>query len=114
MRRADSILGILAACVVTAYTIRDAGMDGRGITATGSLARVGVTAGAAWEHHPPGTRVWLEGLGWRTIEDTGGAAQRWGPGRLDVLFPSTAAALAWGRRAVRCDVLHAGHRRGAY
>ncbi len=113
-RRAADALAILAVCVVTAYTINDAGMDGRGITATGSRARVGVTAGAAWQHHPPGQRVWLAGLGWRTIEDTGGAARRWGPGRLDVLFGSTGSALAWGRRAVACDVLHGGHRRGAF
>jgi len=42
------------------------------ITASGATVRVGRTA-AADPRFPFGTRIWVEGYGWRVVEDRGGA-----------------------------------------
>lgn len=114
-RRQPSVAAaVLLTCIVTAYTAADPGMDGRGITATGARVRDGWTVAASWDHHPPGTRVWIGGIGWRTVDDTGGAVRRGGQGRLDVYMVDRSAALAWGRRTVPCMVRSGGEDRGAY
>jgi 3D (Asp-Asp-Asp) domain-containing protein len=46
---------------------------------------------------PFGTRLHIEGYGWVTVEDRGGAIKGQ---KLDLLFPTHAEALAWGRRKV--------------
>ena len=106
------MVAALLTCIVTAYTAHDAGMDGRGITASGARVVDGITAAADWSHHPPGARVWIAGLGWRTIQDAGGGVR--GAGRIDVYMPFRSRALQWGRRDVACQWWHAGHTRGAY
>lgn len=103
--------GAIIACIVTAYTACDPGMDCRGITATGTRVTAGRTAAADWAHYPPGTRLWIAGVGWRTVEDRGGAVD--GPARVDVFIPDRAAALAWGIRDTSCILWHDGHNRGA-
>lgn len=52
-----------------------------GITASGTYATAGRTAAAGYEFDF-GERIWIEGLGERTVEDRGGAI---GGGRIDVL-----------------------------
>lgn len=65
-----------------------------GITASGTLAIEGQTVAADWDLLPPGTRIYIEGIGFRTVEDKGGAING---NKLDVYMDSHAAALEAGR-----------------
>jgi 3D (Asp-Asp-Asp) domain-containing protein len=51
---------------------------------------------------PYHSQVWIEGLGWHTAEDCGGAIKGY---RLDVMAHSRREAFAWGRRARRVVVV---------
>lgn len=64
-----------------------------GITASGTLAREGQTVAADWDMLPPGTEIYIEGIGYRTVEDKGGAIKG---NRLDVFMDSHSAALDAG------------------
>lgn len=72
-----------------------------GITASGVKAEVGVTI-AAGPDVPFGTRVYLPGFGWRTVQDRGSAIKR---GCVDILVGSHAEALRWGRREMEVWIL---------
>lgn len=78
------------------------GDPGFGITASGHRARVGVTIAVDPRVIPLGSWVYIEGVGWRRAEDTGGLVK----GRhIDILLPSDDAALAFGvRKHVRVYV----------
>jgi 3D (Asp-Asp-Asp) domain-containing protein len=52
---------------------------------------------------PLGSRVWVEGYGEAIAGDTGGAIKGY---KIDVLMPTKAAALQWGRRTVKVIVLN--------
>jgi len=52
---------------------------------------------------PLGSRVWVEGYGEAIAGDTGGAIKGH---KIDVLMPSTAACLSWGRKTVKVVILN--------
>ena len=64
-----------------------------GITASGTLAQEGQTVAADWDLLEPGTTIFIDGVGFRTVEDKGGAIQG---NRLDVYMDSHSAALDAG------------------
>lgn len=57
----------------TYYTKDEPGMDGRGITKMGTTVEAGHTIAVDPDIIPLGTRVYIEGIGYRVAEDTGGA-----------------------------------------
>jgi 3D (Asp-Asp-Asp) domain-containing protein len=58
---------------------------------------------ADWRYYHPGTVMWIQGLGFRTVTDRGSAIC--GPRHIDVHFCSLAAMRAWGTRTVRIRIL---------
>lgn len=64
-----------------------------GITASGTLAQEGITAAADWTVIEPGTKVYIDGVGYRTVEDKGGAIKG---NRIDVFMSSHERALEAG------------------
>lgn len=71
-----------------------------GMTASGKMATVGTIA-ADTNVYPFGTRMYVEGYGWGTVEDRGGAIKG---RRLDLYFETHEEALQWGRRKVKVGV----------
>lgn len=71
-----------------------------GITASGEKVVPGVTV-AAGPSIPFGTKVYIQGLGWRTVHDRGGMISR---GKWDVAMPTQTEALRFGRQRLR--VIH--------
>jgi 3D (Asp-Asp-Asp) domain-containing protein len=57
------------------------------------------TIAADTRYYPFGTRMYVPGYGWGTVEDRGSAIK--GPNRLDLYFNSYDDAMHWGRRRVR-------------
>lgn len=86
---------------VTAYsnhyqsTGKRPGDNGYGITRSGAKTVEGVTIAADWRVLPKGTVVWIEGVGKRVVQDTGGAIKG---NKIDVYFESEARAMDFGRR----------------
>lgn len=66
-----------------------------GPTASGTMPEAGRTAAADWAVLPAGTEIYIDGLGWRTVEDTGSGITG---GKLDIYMESHQAALEWGVR----------------
>ena len=66
-----------------------------GPTASGTMPEEGRTIAADWDVLPAGTEVYLEGIGWRTVEDTGSGIMG---DKLDLYMDSHEAALAFGVR----------------
>jgi 3D (Asp-Asp-Asp) domain-containing protein len=91
------LLGTLA---VTAYVA-----TGRPC-ADGKLPAAGVTV-AAPRSVPLGSRVWVEGVGDRLVEDR--TARRF-DGRLDLFVGSAAEARHWGKRRLRVWLLEGGRK----
>ncbi len=95
--------------ILTAYALDPAstgkrpGTRGFGITASGTRAAAFRTIAVDPSVIPIGSYVYIEGIGWRVAEDTGGAIR----GRhIDVLLPSTQEAVRFGvRRHVRVYIL---------
>ena len=56
------------------------------------------TIAADTKYYPFGTRMYVPGYGWGTVEDRGGAIK--GPSRIDIFYDSHEQALQWGRRTV--------------
>lgn len=83
----------------SAYTPADG--DGRGITATGMLARPGVVA-VDPNVIPLGTRLYIPGYGMAIAADTGGAIRG---NRIDLLMEDYSAAMNFGRQSVEVYVL---------
>lgn len=67
-------------------------------TASGAEAVQGATIAADWSIYPPGTVLFIEGLGERIVQDRGGAIQGQ---KIDVYFESHDDALQFGRQTVR-------------
>lgn len=66
------------------------------ITASGREIRPGITV-AAGPSIPFGTWIWIEGFGWRCVEDRGSAIR---DGRVDIAMISRQDALDFGRQEV--------------
>jgi len=66
-----------------------------GKTASGAMARKGTIA--ADSRYPFGTRMYIPGYGWGTVQDRGGAIKG---DRLDLFFKSHKAAVRWGRKTL--------------
>jgi len=66
------------------------------VTASGEPTQPLITI-AAGPDLPFGTWVWLEGFGWRRVDDRGSRIK---PGHVDICFPTRAEALEWGRREI--------------
>jgi 3D (Asp-Asp-Asp) domain-containing protein len=73
---------------------------GDGITASGVRVREGTTI-AAPRSIPFGTRIWVPGAGWRTVQDR--LSRRYDH-RLDLYFTSHKRALQWGIKTLTCTV----------
>ena len=67
------------------------------ITASGHRVVIGETV-AAGRNIPFGTRVWIEGIGWRTVHDRGGMIT---DRHIDLAVATQEEARAIGRRQVR-------------
>ena len=74
----------------------------RGLTASGKRPHPGVTVAADWAVFPVGTRLVIQDIGHRVVQDRGQDIV--GP-RIDIFFRSHAEALAFGRRRVRIRVV---------
>ena len=77
------------------------GPKARGITAAGTRPVQGRTV-AASRTIPLGTRIHIEGIGWRTVEDR--LAKRF-DGRVDVYFASHDAAKKFGKQQLKIERL---------
>lgn len=68
-----------------------------GPTASGVMPEEGRTVAADWDVLPAGAEVYISGVGWRTVEDTGSGVT----GRaLDLYMDSHQDALEWGVREI--------------
>ncbi|WP_221569240.1 G5 and 3D domain-containing protein [Alkalihalobacillus sp. TS-13] len=87
----------------TAYTANCAGCSG--ITATGYNLKENPNAKVIAVDPsviPLGSKVWVEGYGYATALDTGGAING---KKIDVFFSSQSAATSWGRKTVRIKII---------
>jgi 3D (Asp-Asp-Asp) domain-containing protein len=82
--------------VVTAYaaTYEDCGKTD-GITRSGIKAVEGVTVAADWRVLPCGTKIYVDGIGFRVVQDTGSAVKG---NRIDVYFDSSTEAKQFGKQ----------------
>lgn len=76
--------------------------DGIVYTASGAVAQEGVTIAADWDVLPPGTVVYIDGLGERVVQDRGGAIKG---NAVDIYFEDHHEALVFGRQAVRLYIV---------
>ena len=112
--RLDSLLetfDVAETYTLTAYAPLDPkavyGLDYIGnpaVTASGDRPIPGQTV-AADKSIPFGTRVWIEGVGVRTVNDRGGAIKR---GRLDLCMETRNEALQFGRQKRKVIILKEG------
>lgn len=65
---------------------------GNGVTASGTAPTPGLTVASDWSVLPPGTWIYISGVGIRRVEDSGGAIKG---ARLDVVLATHSEALAW-------------------
>lgn len=89
---------------VTAYCpcTKCCGTCSPGITASGHRIEPGDVFVAAPKNIPFGTKVFVPGYGWSTVQDRGGAIKG---NRIDVFFPTHQEALEWGRVRTHIVVL---------
>jgi 3D (Asp-Asp-Asp) domain-containing protein len=90
--------------VITAYCscYRCCGKT-NGITASGAKATEGVTIAADTNKLPFGTRVYIEGVGERIVQDRGGAIKG---NRIDLYFSDHQRALNFGRQTKQVKILN--------
>lgn len=79
--------------------------DGIVYTASGAIAQEGVTIAADWSLYPPGTVLYIEGIGERTVQDRGGVINGQ---KIDIYFESHEDALQFGRQDVRIQIVKEG------
>jgi hypothetical protein len=60
------------------------------------------TIAADTSYYPFGTRMYVPGYGWGTVQDRGGAIK--GPDRIDLFYKSHQDALNWGRKKVQVTI----------
>ncbi|MDL2254053.1 hypothetical protein LJC49_08325 [Ruminococcaceae bacterium OttesenSCG-928-I18] len=65
---------------------------GNGVTASGTVPTPGLTCAADWNVLPPGTWLYIEGVGLRRVEDSGSAIKG---KRLDIAVDTHQNALRW-------------------
>lgn len=68
-----------------------------GLTASGTVPEEGRTVAADWDVLPAGTEIYIEGVGWRVVEDTGAGIDGQA---LDVYMASHGAALRFGAQGM--------------
>lgn len=68
-----------------------------GPTASGTMPEEGRTLAADWDVLPAGTEVYLAGIGWRTVEDTGSSITG---DKMDLFMDGHEEALMFGVREV--------------
>lgn len=96
---AGSARSFLGNFTLTAYTAgpestgKSPGEPGYGITASGKTVQPGVTIAADPNVIPMGSTVYIEGIGTRTVHDTGGAIKG---NRIDVYIPDLGQARQFG------------------
>ena len=73
-----------------------------GITYSGDFAHEGITIAADLNKLPLGTKVWIEGLGERVVQDKGGAIKG---NRIDVFFYNHYDALKFGKQELEVTIL---------
>ncbi|MNX93081.1 Cell wall-binding protein YocH precursor [compost metagenome] len=66
-----------------------------GVTASGRKTQQGRTIAADWRVLPKGTRVYIEGVGERVVEDKGGAIKN---RRIDVYFKTEKECIEFGKK----------------
>lgn len=74
-----------------------------GITASGVKAVEGVTIAADTKVLPFGTKVYIEGIGERIVQDRGGAIKG---NRIDIYFNTHEKALQYGRQTKEVTILN--------
>lgn len=87
---------------VTYYTKNEKGMDGRGITKSGTQVESGRTIAVDPDVIPYGTRIYIEGVGYRIAEDTGSAIRG---NRIDIYVDSIAEFPEAGRIKTRIRII---------
>ncbi|MDD2534366.1 MAG: 3D domain-containing protein [Eubacteriales bacterium] len=87
---------------ISYYTKNERGMDGRGITKTGTQVEAGRTIAVDPDIIPFGTKVYIEGIGYRIAEDCGSAIQN---NRIDVYVDHADEFPAIGRHTTRVRII---------
>ncbi len=93
---------------VTAYsnhvrsTGKSSGDNEYGITASGKKTREGVTIAADWRVLPKGTKVFIEGIGIRIVQDKGGAIKG---NKIDLYFEDEDDAWEFGRQKLKVHII---------
>jgi 3D (Asp-Asp-Asp) domain-containing protein len=99
---------------ITAYTAgyestqKKPGQEGYGITYSGTTVKEGRTIAADLNVLPVGTRVYIEDVGERTVEDKGGAVNG---NHIDLYIADLDEALEWGRQKKKVYVIEWGKKR---
>lgn len=75
-------------------------------TASGAVAQEGVTIAADWDVLPPGTVVYIDGMGERIVQDRGGGVKG---NAVDIYFEDHNEALVFGRQTVRLYIVEDGN-----
>ena len=76
--------------------------DGIVYTASGAIAEEGVTIAADWDVYPPGTVLYIEGMGEYTVQDRGGAINGQ---KIDIFCDNHKDALQFGRQNVKIRIV---------
>jgi len=83
-------------------TGKNPGDEAYGITKSGTTVQEGQTIAADWDVLPSGTKVFIEGIGFRIVEDTGGAIKQ---NKIDVYVEDVEVAIKLGRHASKVYVI---------